>query len=160
MRDQVGLTNQTLTAPAGMVPTLSAAYNDLMGRPLPVGVAGYAPGDSQRDADKAAQVAAGGFSRADFGESPHHYKPALAFDVFPVLPNGDVSKDSTHYAVIGQVAHEHGLEWGGDWGWDFAHVQVPDWRDLAGRPSTPSPLALFAAAAAAALIAVGVATFR
>lgn len=30
----------------------------------------------------------------------------------------------------GRLVRESGLRWGGDWGWDLPHAELPGWRDL------------------------------
>lgn len=30
----------------------------------------------------------------------------------------------------GRLVREGGLRWGGDWGWDLPHTELPGWRDL------------------------------
>jgi peptidoglycan LD-endopeptidase CwlK len=32
---------------------------------------------------------------------------------------------SRYWAMLGRAATAHGLIWGGDWGWDSAHVELP-----------------------------------
>ena len=134
-------TDRTVKGPSGAVAEIQAFAADLVARPLPPGVSEYVFGDSERDPDRAAVHLAAGTSSARWGESPHHYAPALALDVFPILAGphppyqcggracraGDVSPDPAHYAQIVAVAEEHGLVSGRTWS-DWPHVQVPGWR--------------------------------
>jgi len=41
------------------------------------------------------------------------------------------------WKFYGGVAKELGLVWGGDWGWDFSHVQMPKTRYDSGVPAVP-----------------------
>lgn len=55
-----------------------------------------------------------------------------AVDISPIV-DGQISWDKRDYAELGKVmksaAREEGIpiEWGGDWGWDFPHWQLP-WK--------------------------------
>lgn len=39
------------------------------------------------------------------------------------------------WKVYGEEAKRLGLVWGGDWGWDFSHVQMPRTEYTSGQPS-------------------------
>lgn len=119
---------------------LQTFYADLVAADLPAGVVGYAWGDSYRG--PAAQQAEydSGDSDALYGQSPHNYLPAMAWDVWPIVLDrpGYVGTEAVStvvgdYSVIGQLANAHGLQTGAafeDWG----HVQIPGWHQLVGEP--------------------------
>jgi peptidoglycan L-alanyl-D-glutamate endopeptidase CwlK len=79
-------------------------------------------------------------SRAHFGQSPHNYYPALAFDFSP-SPFVDADwEDAGKFHAIADVikanAKLHGtsIVWGGDWRTfkDYPHIELEHWRDYLG----------------------------
>ena len=73
-----------------------------------------------------------GKSRAKPGESLHNFRPALAFDVAFLRPDGGTTWEFHHFERWGELAEEIGLEWGGRWPFlvDGPHVQWPvTWQD-------------------------------
>lgn|SRR5574341_51859 len=58
--------------------------------------------------------------------SKHNSNPASALD-FAVVIRGKVSWDPREYAVVGRLAEQRGLIWGGSWPHlkDFPHLEVP-----------------------------------
>lgn len=76
-----------------------------------------------------------GTSRAlSLRETPHGRGAAL--DLWPVefdyytpwdkQPTNVVAK----FKLQGVIAKEFGFKWGGDWGWDYPHIEIPNWRTL------------------------------
>jgi len=95
---------------------------------------------------KAAQEMAveAGFSKAQFGQSPHNYQPALAVDVVP-YPIDWRDTDRMHYFAgqvmgIAEMMHIE-IKWGGDWDrdthlsdqrfHDLPHFELANWRKIA-----------------------------
>ena len=83
-----------------------------------------------------------GHSNAHFGQSPHNYIPALAFDAYPVI-NGTVDVNDAaaldSFAVeVKAVAAKMAIAivWGGDWHSiiDRPHFELANWKALRGRP--------------------------
>lgn len=86
------------------------------------------------------QYLAEGKSRAQFGQSPHNYSPALAFDCFPYTGPGRVQwdnaplwEDLANAMFLAADAVGVGIEWGGDWTTfvDKPHFQLKNWRNYA-----------------------------
>ena len=119
----------TRNGPSYAVAEIQRFAAELETRPLPPGVTSYVYGNSSRNRADAERLYNDprGLSNARFGESPHHYAPALALDVFPIV-GGVVSNDPADYAVIVEVAESVGLQSGKTWN-DWPHVQVRNWRD-------------------------------
>lgn len=79
-------------------------------------------------------------TNARFGESPHNYKPALAFDFVPMSALD--YKDRAAFAyVAGQIVATGrlmgvALTWGGDFNHDgktevdFPHIQLTKWKEM------------------------------
>lgn len=149
--------SETIKGPAGAVPELRAFAAELATRPLPVGVRYYVFGDSQRseaDAERY-RTADPPTSRARWGESPHHWRPALALDVYPILSDGTVSNAPRDYAQIVDVAEAQGLQSGRTFN-DWPHVQIPNWRSrtAAAPAARPGILAALLILAVAGVVAV------
>lgn len=79
------------------------------------------------------ELYAQGRTKAKAGESPHQY--GLAVDVVPLVngqPTWSISKKQ--WDIIGAIGKEVArkrnikIEWGGDWGWDYAHWEIMGWR--------------------------------
>lgn len=126
-------------------PAIEAFIADIPTMPKAPGVVGYALGDRYRNRADQEAAREGGTSDAGYGDSAHNvHAPddawrGAAVDVFPVLStsiqdidnNGlpDVSPDPAHYQPIVDLAAAHGLQnLGAMYGVDYAHVQVPNWR--------------------------------
>jgi peptidoglycan L-alanyl-D-glutamate endopeptidase CwlK len=60
-------------------------------------------------------------TNAKGGESAHNYGMAADLVFVNTLFTGP-------WPLFGKEAKKLGLEWGGDWGWDFGHVQRKQWR--------------------------------
>lgn len=78
-----------------------------------------------------------GHSKASFGQSPHNYKPAMAFDFLPYPFKGweddNIVQDLREIAeIMKREAHRLGIsvEYGGDWKTfkDYPHMQLKNWR--------------------------------
>jgi hypothetical protein len=86
------------------------------------------------EAKQAAIYAAGNSKAATLAATPHGRGGAL--DVAPYYrgvdllyaPQYDATRDA--FAAIGAFAKARGLAWGGDWGWDFGHIEVRQWASL------------------------------
>jgi peptidoglycan L-alanyl-D-glutamate endopeptidase CwlK len=103
-------------------------------------------GQQEQDAAKAS-----GLSNASFGTSPHNVmsdgKPcALAFD-YAAFKGGAYVTDGSDpiYAQANQIARDLGMDCGADWtvekdgvGPDFDHIQMRDWKSVAGSLQTNS----------------------
>ena len=81
-----------------------------------------------------------GHSKAKFGQSPHNFAPALAFDFIP-YPFEDADwkrpeKFAAIAAVIKQAAKTVGVDvtWGGDFRSfkDSPHIELTAWRTIRG----------------------------
>lgn len=79
-------------------------------------------------------------TNARYGDSPHNYKPALAFDFVP-MASTDYKDRSAFAYVAGQivaVARGMGIDlvWGGDFDRDgktevdFPHIQMANWKEI------------------------------
>jgi len=127
-------------------PTLERFVDAMTQQPTPPGVSYWLIHDRYRPPLRQAEAFAKGTSNARYGQSPHNRwsgegvaEPwaGAAVDVYPILPNGNVSNVVEHYQPIAQLAAQYGLEnLGTKYGWDWAHSQVPDWRDY---PVLPDP---------------------
>jgi hypothetical protein len=65
---------------------------------------------------------------------PVGFQPAKKLDEQP-----DIKKKFTEMGRIAKT--QFNLTWGGDWGWDYPHVEVKNWRKLYPYPPTQSFLA-------------------
>lgn len=73
-----------------------------------------------------AKAYAEGKSKARFGESLHNFRPAYAFDVAFLKPDGSLDWDMATFKRFADLLKPHGLEWGGDWTMrDGPHLQLP-----------------------------------
>lgn len=71
-----------------------------------------------------------GKSKAKFGQSPHNYQPALAFDIF-FLIDGKYALDWDRLEAIANNMPD-GMEWGGSWKFrDGPHFQIRNWKNKA-----------------------------
>ena len=148
--------SETRRGPTAATAPIQAFGSALMLKELPAGVIGYAWGQSTRDRAEAERLhnlprGAEGYSPAAWGDSPHHWDPALGIDVFPILPGGVVSNNPADYQQIVETAEEFGLQSGGAWS-DYPHVQERNWRSKTAAPTPRArtatmilPLGLFAA---------------
>lgn len=81
-----------------------------------------------------------GFSKANFGQSPHNYQPALAFDFVPLNNAGkfeasfwkQISMFQNVAKQIEEAARQEGviISYGGNWKSfkDFPHVELDNWK--------------------------------
>lgn len=85
-------------------------------------------------------------TNAKGGDSWHNYR--CAWDV-AVLVEGEVTWDKRYYRVLGEVAKELGIVWGGDWDgdgvadkedWDLCHFQMTGGLTLAQLKSGQEPV--------------------
>jgi hypothetical protein len=90
-------------------------------------------GGVRTDAAKQAMYYEQGNSKArTLEETPHGRGAAL--DLWPVGFNPRLKLEAqpevkAKFETMGRIAKEQfGLTWGGDWGWDFPHVEVKNWR--------------------------------
>jgi hypothetical protein len=141
-------------------PDLEAFLISLESAPRMPGIVGYAIGDRYRGPAAQAAALAAGTSTFGYGQSAHNVADAddawrgAAVDIFPVIDiaiqdvdgNGlpDVSGDPADYQPILDLAASMGLEnLGALYGFDYAHVQIPNWDNypvVGGNGSTPSSL--------------------
>jgi hypothetical protein len=122
---------RTQNGPEGAVSEIREFVRALKAEPLPPGVKYYAMGNTTRSKADADRVRAAGLSRAQWGESPHHYDPSYAIDIFPIVAGDVVSNDPTDYEVIARVAQSRGLVSGKSWN-DWPHVETANWRVVVG----------------------------
>jgi hypothetical protein len=124
-------------------------------------VEGYRTDDRQKALYAQGRTAPGPIvtNAKDAKESAHGVAAAVDF---AVSRNGVVDwNDRDAYALLGALAKDFGLVWGGNfsWGWDGGHVELSDWRTLtagvaaAGRRAGPG-LAVVAVAVGAAYLGV------
>ena len=110
-------------------------WHELQQLTPPSGISGYALGHTFRNEQEQNAALAAGTSQAAWGESAHNFDPSYAIDVYPLILVGGrelVSNNPDDYAQIASLAAELGLDNGGTlWGWDWPHVAVPGWRELA-----------------------------
>lgn len=125
----------TLHAPERLHPDLVAFWTRLNAMAPPDG-AKWVAGHSTRSGADQASVFRKGYSKARPGQSPHNYDKSLALDVL-VSRNQKISNDPADYKIIGELAEEMGLTWGGNWTSfvDMPHVQVASWRQQIGSPA-------------------------
>jgi len=82
-------------------------------------------------------------TKAKRWQSPHQYLEAV--DIIHPSLGWNVSPDywDALNACAQIVAEKHGveLEYGYDWGWDMAHIEIKDWREVRERlgPLVPTP---------------------
>ncbi len=99
-------------------------------------------------------AAAGGASKATFGNSPHNcvdeigHPASRAFDFAVIDDKGQYVKDGKdfRYGVAGRIAEAVGLYWAGRWTLehdgvepDFDHIQMVNWRAVPVLKVTPQP---------------------
>lgn len=101
--------------------------------PFPILVA--PDGGVRRDEAKQAEFYARGVTKAKtLAETPHGR--AAALDLWPVGFNPVVKLEKqpdikAKFEEMGRIAKsQFNFTWGGDWGWDFPHVEVKNWRRL------------------------------
>ena len=64
------------------------------------------------------------------GESAHQYR--LAIDLGIVDETGNWNRDyvidpnQPDWLRLGEIGESYGFEWGGRWGWDHPHFQIPN----------------------------------
>lgn len=77
-----------------------------------------------------------GTSNAQFGQSPHNYKPALALDWFRLTHVGASWDRPWFRDVLASAAKSAGLVWGGEFKSinDLPHVELRNWREHAIDP--------------------------
>lgn len=90
-------------------------------------------GGVRTDAAKQAKYYAMGTSKAKtLADTPHGRGAAL--DLWPVGFNPGLALDKqpdikAKFKEMGRIAKtQFNLTWGGDWGWDYPHVEVKSWR--------------------------------
>lgn len=74
-------------------------------------------------------------SKAKFGQSPHNFNPALAFDIAPFPLNwNDIESFKKLSVIVLSVSKKMniGLVWGGDWKSfkDYPHYELKNWNTL------------------------------
>lgn len=80
-------------------------------------------------------------SKAHFGQSPHNYYPAVAFDFIPYpftdTDWDDIERFSTIARVLKSCADDASIkvDWGGNWATfkDYPHIELHDWRSYIGK---------------------------
>ncbi len=125
-------------------PRLEQFVSAMRSTPTPAGVSYWLIHERYRTPAKQAEALAQGTSNAAYGQSAHSKWggpdegwAGAAVDVYPITPAGEVSANAEHYQPIAVTAEAFGLEnLGALYGWDWAHVQIPDWRDY---PTLPVP---------------------
>jgi D-alanyl-D-alanine carboxypeptidase. len=68
-------------------------------------------------------------TNARAGQSAHNY--GLALDFVPMVGGKPIwDAKHPHWAIAGNLAPQHGLEWAGTWTRfrEFPHIQVPNWK--------------------------------
>ena len=81
---------------------------------------------------------AAGNSFARFGQSPHNYTPALAFDAapYPIDWNNELRfRELGKHIKAAAEAEGVSITWGGDWigrKRDLPHYQLSNWKELKG----------------------------
>ena len=130
--DYAGAADVTLQAPERLHPRLVSFWDALKASSPPAG-AKYSAGNSTRSAEDQMKAFRAGNSKARPGKSPHNYDKSLALDVY-VIRGGKISNDPADYKLIGNMAEEMGLTWGGNWKSfrDVPHVQITAWRSAIG----------------------------
>lgn len=95
-----------------------------------------------REAQNAAKAA--GNSKASFGQSPHNYDSALAFDFIPLDKDGkfqnaywnNIKMFTDTAVIIKQAAKNVGvaISYGGDWKSfkDYPHIELANWKQIKG----------------------------
>ena len=102
----------------------------------------YALTTTHRGAADQEAAKASGNSHAHFGQSPHNYLPALAFDAYPLIDGkvdvNDAKALDAQAARIKAIAAKVNIDivWGGDWHSiiDRPHFELSNWRELRGKP--------------------------
>lgn len=100
--------------------------------PFPIMVA--PDGGMRTDNAKQADFYARGLSKAKNLEQTPHGRGA-ALDLWPVGFNpgrslSDQPEIKRRFEEMGRLAKARGFVWGGDWGWDFPHIEVKSWAKL------------------------------
>jgi len=73
-------------------------------------------------------------TNAKAGESPHNYRPALAFDIAFVTLKKTLSWDNKYFKQFADILNivEPRIEWGGSWSSfkDAPHYQLNGWQNF------------------------------
>lgn len=89
-------------------------------------------GGVRTNAAKQAQFFAQGYSKAKtLAQTPHGHSSAL--DLWPVGFDPAVKLEKQpvikkRFEEMGRIAKSFGFTWGGDWGWDYPHIEVRGWK--------------------------------
>ena len=70
-----------------------------------------------------------GYSQLQYPNSKHNKKPSLAVDIAPYpIDWEDIERFCVMGGILKAVANDMGINitWGGDWGWDYGHVELND----------------------------------
>ena len=78
---------------------------------------------------------------ATLAQTPHGHSSAL--DLYPVGFNAGKPLDTQpaikqQFKEMGTIAKRFGFTWGGDWGWDYPHIEMKDWKTYP-MPRTSAP---------------------
>lgn len=72
-------------------------------------------------------------TNAKAGQSPHNYKPALAFDIAFLTPQKTLSWDAKYFKKFADIllAQYPNVEWGGNWKFrDVPHFELKAWKAI------------------------------
>lgn len=123
----------------GALPPLQA-FLDWWDRNGPFSILVAPDGGLRTDAAKQAMYYAQGNSKAKtLAQTPHGRGAAL--DLWPVgfNPSKDLKLQpdiKAKFEEMGAIAKgQFDLTWGGDWGWDFPHVEIKSWSKLPYPPT-------------------------
>lgn len=105
-----------------------------------------------RDAEHQNRLYVQGVSKAQAGKSPHNF--GMAVDIVSSLHHWEISSEA--WNIIGHLGKELAIQngfrlvWGGDWrdpdgpgpkvGWDPAHWEIANWKNLKGEFPWPPPI--------------------
>lgn len=119
----------------GVVPELVARFTAAIST-LPFDVKIQSDGGLRVDAAKQLEYFTLGYSKASTLEETSHGRGG-AIDAAPVVNGAPLSKSPSedastkpYWEQYGAALKKQGLDWGGDWGWDYFHAQLPNWRSL------------------------------
>lgn len=93
----------------------------------------YRPNEEQNELYKQGRTKAGAkVTNAKGGQSPHNYKPALAFDIAFLGKDEKLDWREEHFATFARIMKDVNpvIEWGGEWKFkDTPHFQIRNWKD-------------------------------